>query len=144
MKIQKAGVDKMSINKILPKPTHESEPYWRGCHNHELLIQQCNNCGVFQFYPRSICTSCMSENVEWVQSSGKGKVVTYTIVYRAPNKAFEADLPYVIALIKLDEGPTMMSNIVHCEPKKVKIGMEVKVFFEDWSEEITIAKFEPE
>ena len=81
--------------------------------------------------------------VEWVQSSGQGKVVSFTIMHRPISEAYAAEAPYVIALIKLDEGPTMMSNIVQLDPNKVFVGMKVEVVFEDWSEEISIPKFRP-
>ncbi|MBU8906237.1 Zn-ribbon domain-containing OB-fold protein [Desertibacillus haloalkaliphilus] len=131
----------MSNDRTLPKPTLETKRYWEGCKNHELLIQQCSDCGAYQFYPRMLCTDCMSRNVEWVNASGTGKISSFTIVRRAPNKAYAADVPYVLALIKLDEGPTMMSNVIECEPEKVKIGMKVEVVFDDWTEEISIPKF---
>lgn len=129
--------------KNFPIPTVETEKYWQGCHNHELLIQQCTNCGHHQFYPRIMCTQCMSDRVEWVQASGKGKVKSYTIMHRAISSAYKAEAPYVIAIIELDEGPTMMSNVVSCDPQSVFIGMEVDVVFEDWSEEISVPKFSP-
>lgn len=127
--------------KFFPHPTVETAPYWEGCRNHKLLIQQCKDCGHSQFYPRIICTNCMSDNVDWVPASGKGKVISYTIMHRAITKAYLAEAPYVIALIELNEGPTMMSNVVQCDPESVSIGMDVEVIFEDWSEEISVPKF---
>ena len=129
--------------KNFPVPTKETATYWDGCRNHKLLIQQCTKCGKYQFFPRIICTGCMSSQVEWVQSSGQGKVVSFTIMHRPISEAYAAEAPYVIALIKLDEGPTMMSNIVQLDPNKVVVGMKVEVVFEDWSEEISIPKFRP-
>ncbi|MDQ1001806.1 putative OB-fold protein [Neobacillus niacini] len=129
--------------KLFPRPTIETAPYWEGCHNHELLIQECKECGHHQFYPRIMCTDCSSPRMEWVPASGKGKVKSFTIMHRAITKAYLAEAPYVIALIELEEGPTMMSNVVQCELKNVEIGMEVEVVFEDWSEEISIPKFKP-
>ncbi|MBM4761831.1 Zn-ribbon domain-containing OB-fold protein [Bacillus sp. B15-48] len=127
--------------KLFPQPTKETAKYWEGCHNHELLIQKCNSCGHYQFYPRLMCTDCSSYHIDWVSASGRGKVKSFTIMHRAITKAYLAETPYVIALIELEEGPTMMSNVVGCDPKTVEIGMDVEVTFEDWSEEITIPKF---
>jgi uncharacterized protein len=129
--------------KNLPQPTKETEKYWEGCRNHELLIQQCSNCGVHQFYPRMMCTNCSSRRMKWVRSSGRGKVVSYTSIYRAPSKAYMEETPYVLAIIQLEEGPTMMSNIVQCKPEDVLVNMIVEVVFEDWSEEISIPMFRP-
>ncbi|MFC2949150.1 Zn-ribbon domain-containing OB-fold protein [Virgibacillus sediminis] len=129
------------IGKNFPEPTVETEAYWQGCSNHQLLIQQCRECGHYQFYPRIICTDCMSRDVEWVKASGRGNVKTYTIIHRAISQAYEKDTPYVVALIELDEGPMMMSNVIGCTPEAVKVGQEVMVTFEDWSDEISIPKF---
>ena len=131
------------ISKPIPTPTHETRPYWEGCKRHELRIQQCGACGQFQFYPRLYCSKCFSERVDWVNASGRAKVTTFTIVRRPVSPAFKDDLPYVVALVTLEEGPSMMTNIVGCPPDQVAIGMPVAVTFEDWTEEISIAKFRP-
>jgi uncharacterized OB-fold protein len=131
------------ISKPLPTPTHETRPYWDACKRHELRIQQCGACGQHQFYPRLYCAKCFSERVEWVHASGRAKVATFTIVRRPVSPAFKDDLPYIVALVTLEEGPSMMTNIVGCAPEKVAIGMPVVVTFDDWTEEISIAKFRP-
>lgn len=129
--------------KHLPHPSPETEVYWEGCRRHELLIQHCVQCGEFQFYPRFLCTNCMSDKLEWVKASGRGQVLTFTVVRRAVSEAYAADVPYVVALIRLDEGPTMMSNVVHCNHESLNVGSRVEVVFEDWSEEMTIPQFRP-
>ncbi len=129
--------------KHFPRPTPETEVYWQGCRKHELLLQRCTRCSEFQFYPRIICTNCSSENLEWVKASGLGKILTFTVVRRAVSEAYAADVPYVVALIRLDEGPTMMSNVVQCTPESLEIGSPVQVVFEDWSEEISVPQFRP-
>ena len=129
--------------KPIPTPTLETQPYWDGCKRGELLIQQCAACEHYQFYPRLYCTKCFSDRVEWVRASGRAKVATFTIVRRPVSQAFKDDLPYVVALVTLDEGPTMMTNIVGCLPEEVAIGMRVAVTFEAWSDDISIAKFRP-
>ena len=129
--------------KIFPRPSPETAVYWEACRNHKLMIQKCSNCNHYQFYPRIICTECMSQNVEWIVASGLAEVSSFTIVRRPVSKAYADEVPYVVALIKLDEGPTMKSNIVECDIDNVNIGMRVEVLFEDWSEEISIPKFRP-
>jgi uncharacterized OB-fold protein len=129
--------------KPVPVPTKETKPYWDGCKKHELYIQKCAACGHYQFYPRLYCTACMSDRVEWVKASGRAKVLSFTIVYRPVTQAFAGDVPYVVALVTLDEGPQMMTNIIGCPPEQVKIGMPVRVTFEDWTEEISVPKFRP-
>jgi uncharacterized protein len=129
--------------KPVPVPTKETQPYWDGCKQHELRVQQCAACGHHQFYPRLYCTTCMSDRVEWVKTSGRARVLSYTIIYRPVTQAFAGNVPYVVAMVTLDEGPQMMTNIVGCEPEKVHIGMPVQVTFEDWTEEISVPKFKP-
>ena len=129
--------------KFLPVPTPETEAFWAGCRNGELLIQRCSQCGEHQFYPRIICASCESCELDWVKSAGTGNVRSFTIVRHPVSDAYAEDVPYVIALVALDEGPTIMSIIAGCTPESVKIGMPVSVFFEAWSEEISMPKFKP-
>ncbi len=85
----------------------------------------------------------MSENLEWVKASGKAKVWTYAIHHMGPTKAYKGEPPYVVALVELDEGVKMMTNIVDCDPHDVKVGMEVEVVFDDVTDEVTLPKFKP-
>lgn len=131
------------MDKFFPRPTPESAPFWQGCQDQKLLLQYCTVCGTHQFYPRVICANCMSEQLEWREASGRGTVETYTVVTRAVSEAYAADVPYVIALITLEEGPRMMSNVIGCDVESVKCGVAVEVVFERWSAEITMPKFQP-
>lgn len=130
--------------KRFPIPTPETQAYWEACRDHELKIQRCQDCGQHQFYPRIICTSCTGQKLEWSRVSGTGEILSYTIITRPVSKGYAADVPYIVALIKLAEGPTMMSNVIECDVDKVTIGMPVRVVFEDWSDEISIPKFKPD
>ena len=119
------------IKKPLPVPDSESKPFWDGCNEEKLLIQHCKDCDKHIFYPRAVCPHCMSDQIEWVEASGKGKVYSYTIARRGAGPAFADDAPYVVALIDLDEGVRMMSNIVNCDVEAVRCDMPVKVVFEE-------------
>ena len=131
------------IRKPLPFVYNENKPFFDGTKKHELVIQRCKDCGKFQFYPRSMCMHCFSENVEWVKASGKGKVYSFTICARPGNPAFAGDVPYNVAIIELDEGVRMMSKVIGCENKDIKCDMPVEVVFEDASPEITLPYFKP-
>jgi hypothetical protein len=96
-----------------------------------------------QFYPRSLCTVCASLRLEWVAASGRGRVASYTIVRRPLSEAWAAEVPYVVALIELEEGPTMMSNVIGCEVGQLRTGLAVEVLFEPWSADIAVPKFRP-
>lgn len=129
--------------KPLPRLTTVSETYWKGARNHKLLIQKCENCGKKIYYPRMVCPKCLSSDLGWVEASGRGKVYSYSVVNRPPSKEFSEDVPYILALVELAEGPKMITNIVGCEPEKVKIGMDVEVVFDDVTEDIALPKFKP-
>lgn len=131
------------MSKNRPRPTPETQPYWDACQRHELQLQRCRSCQQFQFYPRVVCTKCGHDQLDWTRASGAGKIVSFTVVRRAISAAYAAEVPYVIALIELDEGPQMMSNVVECDIDAVAIGMDVAVCFDDWDVDITIPKFKP-
>jgi uncharacterized protein len=127
--------------KPLPLPTQDTREYWEGCRRHELLIQRCRTCGVFRFYPRPMCPDCNSLDSEWIKAGGKGRVYSWTVAVRQFHPAFE--VPYVIAIVELEEGVRMTTNVINCNPEELYEGMPVEVVFEDVSEETTIPKFRP-
>lgn len=129
--------------KHLPPVNSETAPYWEGCREGELRLQRCAACAGLQFYPRLLCSHCGARDLTWVAASGNGRVRSFTIVRRAVSAAYEQDVPYVVALIELQEGPTMMSNVVGCDPEAVAIGMPVRVTFERWTDEISMPLFQP-
>ncbi len=129
--------------KPIPKPTPETQPFWDGCREGELRLQHCVDCGHVQFYPRKLCSGCFSENVEWRKASGNGTVRTWSTVVAPGAPGFEEEIPFVSALIALEEGPTMLSVIRHCEPAAVEFDMSVRVIFEERSETIHVPYFEP-
>ena len=130
--------------KPLPQPTPETAPFWEGCRAHELRLQYCASCRKYIFFPRLFCPTCLSDALEWRTVSGKGKLVTYVLSAR-PAPGFENELPYAIAVVELDEGPHLMTNIVNTEltPEHLPAGMPVEVVFDDANERISIPKFQP-
>ena len=127
--------------KPLPLPTQDTREYWEGCRRHELLIQKCRKCGALRFYPRPMCPECNSMEYDWIKACGKGRVYSWTVAVRQFHPAFE--VPYVIAIVELEEGVRMTTNVINCKPEELYVGMPVEVIFEDVSEEITIPKFRP-
>lgn len=109
-----------------PVPTPETAPFWEGTRAGELRIQHCNNCGKYYFYPRPFCRYCQSRNVEWRTVSGNGRLVSYVINYR-PIPPAATDEPQVIALVELDEGPRMLTNIVGVEPAPENLPLDARV-----------------
>lgn len=129
--------------KPIPKPTPWSKPFWDGCKRHELLIQKCADCSVRVFYPKLFCPECLSSDLEWVKASGKGRIYTYTTIHSYQPTPFTEDVPYIVAVVQLEEGVRMMSNLIECPPDKARCDMEVEVVFEDVTDEITLPKFRP-
>ena len=129
--------------KPLPPINPSTQPFWDACAEGRLLLQRCGDCGHLQFYPRLLCAACGSRKLDWHEACGRGKVRTFTIIRRAVSAAFEPDAPYVVALVELEEGPTLMSNIVGCDPASVAIGQPVQVTFEMRAEDVAVPQFEP-
>ena len=122
----------------LPAPaiSDETQAYWDAAGKGKLLVRKCTACGQAHHYPRTICPHCFSDRTEWTESGGRGTIYSFSVMRRAPE-------PYVMAYVTLAEGPTMMTNIVDCDPKDVFIGMDVEVVFDDVTDEVTLPKFKP-
>ena len=129
--------------KPLPRIDEESKGFWEACQRHQLYVQKCRDCGVFRYYPRALCPRCLSDKIEWVLSSGRGTVNTFTVTYQNQAPGFRDSLPYVMAYVELEEGVRLLTNIVDCPPEQVKIGMPVEVAFDDVTAEVTLPKFKP-
>jgi hypothetical protein len=129
--------------KFLPQPTVETAPYWQGCRNRQLLLQHCKACGHWQFFPRLVCVACNQERLEWEAASGRGTVESFTVVHVPLSEAYAQDVPYLAALIRLEEGPLMMTNLVSCKPADARIGMNVEVTYQRWSETVVMPQFRP-
>lgn len=121
----------MSGNLPAPVVNADSAPYWQGARDNKLLLQRCSDCGTLRFFPRYLCTECGSDNTGWVEATGRGTVHSFTVVHRAAFPEFQERTPYVVALIDLEEGPRMMSNIVGADALEVAIGDAVTIEFED-------------
>jgi uncharacterized OB-fold protein len=128
-------------SKPLPKPSVTSRPFWDAAKRHQLQLQRCAGCRAFIYYPRDRCPQCFSERLEWTPVSGRGKLYSYTVVRRASTRSF-ADKPYVLAIVELDEGVRMTTNI-EAAPESVKVGMPVSVYFDDVTPDRTLVKFKP-
>ena len=128
--------------KPLPEVDEDTQPYWEGCKNHKLLVQRCVDCATYQSYPRKVCMNCMSDNLEWQEATGRGEIYSFSIVHRA-SPAFASDVPYVVAIVELDEGVRLMTNIIDCRPEEVGIGLKVQVVFDRVTEDVTLPKFKP-
>ncbi len=130
-------------SKPLPAVQPWTKEFWRAAKEHKLLIQECSDCKEKIFYPRKVCPECWSADLGWSEASGKATVYSHTVTMDMVEPKFMEDLPYVLALVDLEEGVRMMTRIVDCDPEDVKIGMEVEVSFQDVTDEIALPMFRP-
>lgn len=124
-----------------PRTTPVSAPYWAGCASGELRLQHCNDCGHVQFPPRVHCTACRGPRLEWRPASGQGRVESFTWVHVPVDEAWAQEVPYAVALVRLAEGPRMMSNLRDCRPGEVAIGDAVAVCFERRGDDLHVPQF---
>jgi hypothetical protein len=125
----------------LPRPTPLSRPHWDGCRDGVLRYQRCRDCDTAVFVPQPVCPGCFGDGLAWVASSGRGAVYSFTVVHRPQRPAFE--VPYVVVIAELEEGWSMLSNLVDCDPADVRVGLPIEVVFRAMSEEITLPYFRP-
>jgi uncharacterized protein len=127
----------------LPTPDLETQPFWDGCREGRLLIRHCDACGEDHFYPRPFCPRCWSDRVEWKPASGRGSLYTYSVVHVNDLPPFNERVPYVAAIVELEEGPRVMTNIEGVEHGDLRVGMPVVVDFKAISDDVSIAIFRP-
>lgn len=129
--------------KPVPTITPEMKPFFDAAKRHELVVQRCTQCGAHRFPAREICSACLSHAAEWVRVSGEGEVFSYNVMHQVYHPGFADAVPYAVVVVKLKEGAKMNSNLVGVQPHDIKIGMPVKVIFEDITDEVTLPKFAP-
>lgn len=136
----------------LPTIDDDTRPFWDGTREQKLLIRHCNACGVHHYYPRPFCPECWSEDVDWVEASGRATLYTHSTVFVNDLPPFHEQLPYIAAVVDLEEGPRMMTRVVGCETEDLEIGMSLEVVFEpvsaddgdaDSGEPVVLAFFRP-
>jgi uncharacterized protein len=127
----------------LPRPTTESQPFWDALARHELVVQRCGSCGRFFFPPSNRCQHCWSDDVAWEPVSGRGRLYSFTVFHRAYAAELADQLPYVVGVVELDEGPRLITNVVGCAPGDVRVDLPVEVVFDDLTDEVTLHAFRP-
>ena len=126
-----------------PAPTELTEPFWDGGLSGELRLQKCANCGHIRYPVSAICPDCWSADYDWTAVTGRGTVQSYIVFERAYHEAWADQVPYTVALIELDEGPVLVSNVVGVQPSAVRVGQPVTVVFERRSATAALPQFTP-
>jgi uncharacterized OB-fold protein len=132
-------------NKPLPVPDPVTKRFWESLKAHAIQLQRGSKSGRFVYYPRAVSPFDMSEELVWTPVSGRGVVHAFAIPHRHPNPAFGGETPFVVALVELDEGVRILSNLIDVDPtpEAVRVGMPVEIVYDDVSEEITLPRFRP-
>lgn len=125
-----------------PQIDASTQEFWDAARRGVLRIKHCNACGANHYYPRPFCPKCWSTDVNWFDAVGTGTLYTYSVVHSNDLPAFRDRVPYVVAIVDLDEGPRMETNIVDCPLDELRVGMRVTVAFEDEGE-IVLPRFRP-
>ena len=135
-----SGVD----SRPLPLVDDASRSYWEGARRHELVILRCRRCGFYVHYPRPNCSECGSIELTPSRVSGRGVVYSYTVTHHRSAPGFENKVPFVVALIELEEQPGLriIANVQGCAPDELRIGTPVEVVFEDVTSEVTLPQFQ--
>lgn len=132
-----------AMKKPLPAPDADTAAFWRGLKEGRLLLQHCLDCAHVQYYQQAVCRRCGGVRLEHRAASGRGKVHSFSVVYRAPGPAFKGDVPYAVLLVELEEGPRMISSLVGANPESVTFDMPVELVFEKATDDITLPRFKP-
>ena len=133
----------MKIDKPLPTPTPTSAPFWDGLKEGVVKLQKCNDCSAWVFYPRSRCSNCLSDALEWHEVSGAGTLYTFTIARQPTSPHFANEVPQRLAVVELDEGVHLTTTLVNVVDGDIRIGMRVKPYFEPASDDITLLRYQP-
>ncbi|MEH1017403.1 Zn-ribbon domain-containing OB-fold protein [Micromonospora sp. CPCC 206060] len=122
----------IDLDAATPVPTPTTRPFWDAAREGRLSVQHCDSCSSYLFYPRLACVECGSRRLSWVETSGRATLLSYVIVHM-PAPGFEEAAPYTLAIVRLAEGPTMMTNIVGVEPhpENLVLDMNLEVSFEN-------------
>ena len=130
------------IDKPLPMPTEDSAAYWEGTRAGELRAQECADCDHLRWPPAPVCPRCLSLAHAWVKLSGRGTVFSWIVVHKSQHPAFWGD-PFNVAIVELEEGPRLHTNLIDVDLAAIRIGLPVEVVFEKQDDEITLPKFRP-
>jgi len=126
-----------------PRPRIDtvSRGFWDNAREGRLSVQRCDDCSDVHFPGSPVCPKCLSEAQSWMPVSGRGTVLSWVRFHRAYWEGFRADLPYLVALVGLEEGPMLMTSIVNAAPEDLKVGQHVEAVFDKIDDEVTLPKF---
>jgi uncharacterized OB-fold protein len=132
-----------AVPKPRPVPTPVSQPFWSGLRDERVLLQRCDECGTWVYYPRSRCPHCLSDHLTWTEVDGRGTVYTFSIAVQPTAPPFADEVPQLLAIVELTEGVRLSTTLVGVEPAAVAVGMPVEPAFDHGADGITLLRFRP-
>jgi len=128
--------------KPIPEPDADSRQFWEACKEKRFIVQRCTECLTPRYPPSHFCPHCRSTSTEWIESAGEGSIYSWIVVqHPIPRELYGDEVPYVVALIELNEGVRIASNIIGCDPEDIEASAPVKVVFEEAREGVVLPKF---
>jgi uncharacterized protein len=132
----------MDYDKLVPEPTADTKPFWDALHEGRFVLQCCADCQKVRHYPRPVCDACYSMRAEWVAASGRGTVHSWTITHHAFHPGFKADLPFTLLTVDLEEGVRVQAQARDIAAEELRVGLPVKLGFEQVKDDLTLPVFE--
>ncbi len=126
-----------------PQPTALTKAFWEATRDRRYLLQWCRSCDAPVYYPREACPTCLGDQLDWRETAGRGEVYTYNVMHKPGSPLMADKVPYVVALVDLEEGARVITNVVGCEPADVEVGMAVELDWEPLSDGRHLAVFRP-
>jgi uncharacterized OB-fold protein len=136
-------VSQAEAQRMEPPISHTAEPYWDATREERLVLQYCGDCGRAIWFPRALCPFCSSTNLQWQQASGRGTVYAVSVQYRPGTPQMKDRVPYAVALVDLEEGVRMLTNVVGCDAEDVVVGQTVRACWEPLTDGRNLLVFEP-
>lgn len=118
-------------------------PFFEGARQGQLMVQKCAECGTMRFPAAELCSNCLSTKAGWVKVSGRGEVYSFNIMHQVYHPGFAGEVPYAVVVVKLEEGPKLVSSLVGVKPHEIRCGMGLEAVFEKLNDQVTLPKFRP-
>ena len=132
------------MERPIPEPTPMTAPFWAALREHRLCLQYSPSSDRYVFYPRMLAPGTLADDLEWRELSGRGVVYTFTVATRPTAPAWEDALPQLLAVVELDEGPRLPTELVEVAPEDIRVGMRVRAVYDDVPDEgVTMLRFAP-
>ena len=131
------------MSKLLPDIDDLTRPFWDAAQQRQLLMQRCADCGAYVWHPQPWCRACYGQRLAWQPMRGDAELFTYSVVHYAPLPGYATEVPYVLATVRLAEGPQMMTNLVGCDWRQVRIGMPLRLCWEARTDGFLVPQFTP-